>query len=104
MQIEMYQDRNGAWRWRGVDTNYRIICDSAEGYVNRNNLERAIDNVVNGFRGHIEVVSRERRTSVRGEGSNDAEQLDRGEVTVIAEYQGQGDEGHAEKASRDPNR
>lgn len=101
MQIEMYQDRNEAWRWRAVDTNYRIICDSGEGYVSRNNLERAIDNVVNGFRGPIEVVSRERRAATRGEG----EQLGRGEVQVVAEYQGQGDEDHAEKSSdSDSNR
>jgi uncharacterized protein YegP (UPF0339 family) len=85
LRIEMYTDRTGGWRWRGVDTNHRIICDSAESYVSRDNLERAIDNVVVGFRAALQVVCRERRAETR---DTDARLY---ETLVVAEYQAEGD-------------
>ena len=85
LRIEMYTDRMGGWRWRGVDTNNRIVCDSAESYVSRDNLERAIDNVVIGFRAALQVVCRERRAEARG---TDARLF---ETIVVAEYQPEGE-------------
>lgn len=87
LRIEMYTDRMGGWRWRGTDTNNRIICDGAESYVSRDNLEAAIDNVVNGFRGHMQVVCRERRGIPR----DDPQSARLYETLVVAEYQAEGE-------------
>ena len=93
MRIEMYQDRSSAWRWRAVDTNNRVVADGGEGYVARDAVERAIDNVVNAFRGAFPVVFRERRSKPR---------LDLGteptlyEIITVAEYQAEGDTPHDE--------
>lgn len=32
MQVEIYQDKHGDWRWRKVARNGKIVADSAEGY------------------------------------------------------------------------
>jgi uncharacterized protein YegP (UPF0339 family) len=61
LRIEIYQDASGGWRWRGVDGNYRIICDGAEGYVTRDGVEKGLDNVMNEFRGDVQVVTKNRR-------------------------------------------
>lgn len=38
----VFQDRSGAWRWRLVARNGRIVADGAEGYASRRNVLRAI--------------------------------------------------------------
>lgn len=45
-KFETYEATDGEYRWRLVDTNHRIIADSAEGYVTEQGVHRAIDNVI----------------------------------------------------------
>lgn len=45
-QFVVYQAADRAWRWRLVEDNHRIIADSAEGYISKSNVVRAIKNVV----------------------------------------------------------
>ena len=40
--IDIYQDRRGDWRWRLRSSNGRIIADSAESYVKKGNVQRAV--------------------------------------------------------------
>lgn len=89
MRIEMYQDRTTAWRWRAVDTDGRVICDGAESYVQRSGLEATVDDVVNGFRGAIAVVFRERRSKPRPNADGTEPTLY--ETITVAEYQAQGE-------------
>jgi uncharacterized protein YegP (UPF0339 family) len=42
-KFEMYQDRSDEWRWRFRADNYKIIADSAEGYVNKSDCRHGID-------------------------------------------------------------
>lgn len=35
MAYWVYKDRAGYWRWRLVAANNRIVADSGEGYVNK---------------------------------------------------------------------
>jgi uncharacterized protein YegP (UPF0339 family) len=44
-EFEIYQDDMGEYRWRLVDTNNRIIADSAEGYTRKNSVLFSIPNV-----------------------------------------------------------
>jgi uncharacterized protein YegP (UPF0339 family) len=43
--FEKYMDRRNQYRWRLRDGNHKIIADSAEAYVSKWNLDRAIENV-----------------------------------------------------------
>lgn len=43
--FDPYQDTSGEWRWRMVDGNNRIVGDSGEGYLTRQGVEKAIENV-----------------------------------------------------------
>jgi uncharacterized protein YegP (UPF0339 family) len=43
--FEVYRDVSGHFRWRLRDGNYRIVADSSEGYVTRDNAKRAVQNV-----------------------------------------------------------
>lgn len=43
--FEVYQDRGGKWRWRLRAVNGRIICDSAQGYINREDAYAGINSV-----------------------------------------------------------
>lgn len=45
-KIEMYQDHGEGWRWRLRASNGRIVADSAEGYVTKPGVRRAIANFV----------------------------------------------------------
>jgi len=45
--FEIYQDKAAEWRWRLKAHNGQIIADSAEGYVSKANVERAISTVLN---------------------------------------------------------
>lgn len=92
MRIEMYQDRSSAWRWRAVDANNRVVADGGEGYVARDAVERAIDNVVNAFRGAFPVVFRERRSKPRPDVGVGEPALY--EIITVAEYQAEGDIPH----------
>ncbi|MGD9710450.1 MAG: YegP family protein [Thermomicrobiales bacterium] len=47
MTYWIYIDRNREWRWQLVATNGRIIADSGEGYVHRNDCLTAIELVKN---------------------------------------------------------
>lgn len=40
---ELYRDARVQWRWRYISSNGRIISDSAEGYVNRDDALRGIE-------------------------------------------------------------
>lgn len=41
MNVEVYRDSAGHWRWRARARNGRIIADGAEGYASRRNALRA---------------------------------------------------------------
>ena len=42
MKFELYKDGNNQWRWRLKAANGRIIADSAEAYVNRQDCVNGI--------------------------------------------------------------
>jgi uncharacterized protein YegP (UPF0339 family) len=42
MWFQLYRDRSNEWRWRLKAQNGRIIADSAEGYINKNDCLNAI--------------------------------------------------------------
>ena len=50
--VEVYQDEAGEYRWRRIAPNNRIIADSGEGYVDRNNAREAAERVNEG----VEIV------------------------------------------------
>ena len=35
VEVQVYQDAEGDYRWRGLAANGKIISESGEGYVNR---------------------------------------------------------------------
>jgi uncharacterized protein YegP (UPF0339 family) len=48
MMIEVYQSPlSGAWYWRLVARNGRVIADSGEGYASKFNAKRAAINAAN---------------------------------------------------------
>jgi uncharacterized protein YegP (UPF0339 family) len=47
MFYETYSDAGGYWRWRLKAANYRIIADSGESYINKNDCLAAIELVKN---------------------------------------------------------
>ena len=44
-KFEMYQGKNGGWRWRLLASNGRIIADSGEDYGTRAACEKGISSV-----------------------------------------------------------
>lgn len=58
LRIELYEDSNHEFRWRGVEANGRIIVVSGEGYISMDGAERAVNNVVGEFRGEIRQIRR----------------------------------------------
>lgn len=46
INIQIYRDRAGEYRWRMVDGNHRIVADGAEGYISPQGVERAVMNVL----------------------------------------------------------
>jgi hypothetical protein len=43
--FEVYEDRDGKWRWRLVHDNGNIIADSGEGYASRQKCEQGMESV-----------------------------------------------------------
>jgi hypothetical protein len=43
--FEVYEDREGQWRWRLVHDNGNIIADSGEGYASRQKCEQGLRSV-----------------------------------------------------------
>jgi uncharacterized protein YegP (UPF0339 family) len=43
--FEVYEDRDGKWRWRLVHDNGNIIADSGEGYASRQKCEQGLASV-----------------------------------------------------------
>lgn len=56
--FEVYEDREGKWRWRLVHDNGNIIADSGEGYASKQKAEQGIDSVKENAPG-AEVVEAE---------------------------------------------
>jgi hypothetical protein len=46
MEIRVYQDLAGGWRWRVVADNGRIVADSAEAYDSKSNAKRAAQRLI----------------------------------------------------------
>jgi len=44
--FEVYEDRDGEWRWRLVHDNGNVIADSGEGYASRQKCEQGLRSVV----------------------------------------------------------
>lgn len=44
-RFEVYEDRDGEWRWRLVHWNGNVVADGGEGYASRSNAERAVRGV-----------------------------------------------------------
>lgn len=42
MRWEVYEDQEGAWRWRAIARNGRVVADGAEGYASERNATRAL--------------------------------------------------------------
>jgi uncharacterized protein YegP (UPF0339 family) len=43
--FEVYEDRDGKWRWRLVHDNGNIIADSGEGYASRQKCDQGLTSV-----------------------------------------------------------
>lgn len=41
-RFSVYRDEGGAWRWRLLAANNRIIADSGEGYSRQRDARRAV--------------------------------------------------------------
>ncbi len=41
MEVHIYQDASGGWRWRAIAKNGKIMGDSGESYANKANAKRA---------------------------------------------------------------
>lgn len=44
--FEVYQDKAGEWRWRFRAANGKTLADGAEGYLERNKAELAVDRLL----------------------------------------------------------
>ena len=42
-EFEVYRDKAGEWRWKFQASNNKIIADSGEGYVNKQDCLHGID-------------------------------------------------------------
>lgn len=42
-KVEVYQDAVGEWRWRIKGRTGRVLADSGEGYVNRQDCETGLE-------------------------------------------------------------
>jgi len=42
-EFEVYKDKAGEWRWRFQASNNKIIADSGEGYINKQDCLHGID-------------------------------------------------------------
>lgn len=49
MHFQIYRDSAGEWRWRLRAANNEIIADSAEGYITKRNVLRAVSKLANQF-------------------------------------------------------
>ncbi|MFB6183786.1 MAG: HVO_2922 family protein [Haloarculaceae archaeon] len=45
--FELYEDREGDWRWRLRHDNGNIIADSGEGYASKQKAQQGIESVRN---------------------------------------------------------
>ncbi|GAB7093377.1 hypothetical protein JCM30237_05290 [Halolamina litorea] len=43
--FELYEDKNGQWRWRLRHDNGNIIADSGEGYASKQKARQGIESV-----------------------------------------------------------
>jgi uncharacterized protein YegP (UPF0339 family) len=55
MKVIIYEDLSGAFRWRAVASNGRILADSAEGYLDRTNVRDAVEKIVAAFEDGITI-------------------------------------------------
>ena len=46
-RVKIYKDLNGEWRWQMTSANGNIVADSSEGYKNRIDAIREIENIKN---------------------------------------------------------
>lgn len=49
MKVIIYADASGAYRWRAIAPNGRIIADGGEGYESPSNATRAVRSVQEAF-------------------------------------------------------
>lgn len=54
MRYKLYKDKKGEWRWRLLASNYRILADSGEGYVNKQDCLHAIERVKQSYAAPVE--------------------------------------------------
>lgn len=59
MRIDVYEDKQGQWRWRFVAANGRIIADSAEGYSTESNCRRAVNMVLRDVEKYAKRICRQ---------------------------------------------
>lgn len=57
MRFYVYQDRAGEWRWRLYAANHRVLADSGEGYLNKQDCIDAL-NIVATQSGGVPIVYR----------------------------------------------
>lgn len=51
MTFEVYEDKEGKWRWRLIAANHEIVADSGQSYTSRNEARLAADRVRRGAGG-----------------------------------------------------
>jgi uncharacterized protein len=44
-EFQVYESKDGGWRWRLKAPNARIVADSGESYADKDNAIRAAENV-----------------------------------------------------------
>lgn len=49
-RIEVYHDTKGEWRWRLKATNGKIIADSGEGYINKQDCLDTLARIIKGVK------------------------------------------------------
>lgn len=56
VELQVYEDSSGMWRWRLVSKNRKIVADSAEGYSSKSNAKKAARGLITTIRNrHIHI-------------------------------------------------
>jgi hypothetical protein len=72
-RFELYEDREGKWRWRLVHRNGNIIADSGEGYASAQKAEQGLDSVRrNAPGGYVVDTSKDDHEETVEEGGSNA--------------------------------
>ena len=54
--FQIFRGSNGQWYWRLRDGNHKTIADGSEGYISKENVIRAINNVVDAVKNSDQTI------------------------------------------------